>query len=93
MMAPITPFLADYLWGVLRPADGPELVHLASWPTWAPALIDPALWTQMAARPAAGRARPVGPVGGLGADQAAARAGAGLVGAARLRRCRPNCAT
>ena len=48
MMAPITPFLADYLWGVLRPADGPESVHLASWPTWDPALIDPSLSAQMA---------------------------------------------
>src|SRR5208337_3865751 len=33
MMAPITPFVADYLWGVLRPADAPESVHLAAWPT------------------------------------------------------------
>jgi isoleucyl-tRNA synthetase len=48
MMAPITPFLADYLWGVLRPADAPESVHLASWPAWDPALIDPALSSQMA---------------------------------------------
>ena len=48
MMAPITPFLADYLWGVLRPADGPESVHLAAWPTWDPALIDPPLSEQMA---------------------------------------------
>ena len=48
MLAPITPFLADYLWAVLRPADGPESVHLASWPTPDPALIDPALSSQMA---------------------------------------------
>jgi len=48
MMAPITPFLADYLWGVLRPADAPESVHLASWPTPDPDLIDPALSSQMA---------------------------------------------
>ena len=48
MMAPITPFLADYLWGVLRPADAPESVHLASWPTWDAALIDPSLSAQMA---------------------------------------------
>ena len=48
MMAPITPFLADYLWGVLRPADAPESVHLASWPAWDQDLIDPALSSQMA---------------------------------------------
>src|SRR6185437_17168622 len=33
MLAPIIPFLADYLWGVLRAADAPESVHLATWPT------------------------------------------------------------
>jgi isoleucyl-tRNA synthetase len=48
MMAPITPFLPDYLWGVLRPADAPESVHLAAWPTWDADLIDPALSAQMA---------------------------------------------
>ena len=48
MMAPITPFLADYLWGVLRPADGPESVHLASWPSADAALIDADLSAQMA---------------------------------------------
>src|SRR6202020_1598427 len=30
------------------PADAPESVHLASWPGWDPALIDPALASQMA---------------------------------------------
>jgi isoleucyl-tRNA synthetase len=48
MLAPITPFLSDYLWGVLRPADSPESVHLASWPSVDPELIDPALSAQMA---------------------------------------------
>jgi isoleucyl-tRNA synthetase len=48
MLAPAIPFLSDYLWGVLRPADGPESVHLASWPSFDPALIDPALSAQMA---------------------------------------------
>ena len=47
MLAPITPFLSDYLWGVLRPADGPESVHLASWPSFDPALIDSTLSSQM----------------------------------------------
>jgi len=48
MMAPIAPFLPDYLWGVLRPADAPESVHLASWPTWDDSLIDSSLSAQMA---------------------------------------------
>ncbi|HLH83937.1 MAG TPA: isoleucine--tRNA ligase [Trebonia sp.] len=48
LMAPITPFLADYVWGVLRPGDSPESVHLASWPSHDPALIDETLSSQMA---------------------------------------------
>jgi isoleucyl-tRNA synthetase len=47
LMAPITPFLADYVWGVLRPGDEPESVHLSAWPSHDPALIDPALSAQM----------------------------------------------
>jgi isoleucyl-tRNA synthetase len=48
LMAPITPFLTDYVWGVLRRRSGPESVHLASWPAADPAVIDPALAAQMA---------------------------------------------
>jgi len=48
LLAPITPFLSDYLWGVLRPAGGPESVHLAPWPGWDQALIDDDLIGQMA---------------------------------------------
>jgi isoleucyl-tRNA synthetase len=48
MLAPVTPFLSDYLWGALRQADGPESVHLASWPSVDQALIDPDLSAQMA---------------------------------------------
>jgi isoleucyl-tRNA synthetase len=48
MLAPITPFLSDYLWNVLRPGDAPESVHLASWPPSDEALVDPALSSQMA---------------------------------------------
>jgi isoleucyl-tRNA synthetase len=47
-MAPITPFLADYVWSVLRPADEAESVHLSSWPAYDAALIDPELSAQMA---------------------------------------------
>jgi isoleucyl-tRNA synthetase len=47
LMAPITPFLADYMWGVLRPGDAPESVHLSSWPSHDPSLIDASLSAQM----------------------------------------------
>jgi isoleucyl-tRNA synthetase len=48
LMAPITPFLADYVWGVLRPGDSPESVHQASWPVHDASLIDESLSAQMA---------------------------------------------
>jgi isoleucyl-tRNA synthetase len=48
LMAPITPFLADYVWGVLRPGDEPESVHLTSWPSHDASLIDESLSAQMA---------------------------------------------
>jgi isoleucyl-tRNA synthetase len=49
LMAPITPFLTDYIWAVLRSSDAaPQSVHLASWPVADPALIDPVLSAQMA---------------------------------------------
>jgi isoleucyl-tRNA synthetase len=48
LLAPVTPFLSDYLWGVLRPAGGPDSVHLASWPACDETLIDPTLSAQMA---------------------------------------------
>ena len=48
LMAPLTPFLADHVWTVLRGPDDPESVHLASWPAVDQALIDSGLSTQMA---------------------------------------------
>ncbi len=48
LMAPVTPFLADYVWGVIRPGDSPESVHLSSWPVHDPSLIDESLSAQMA---------------------------------------------
>jgi isoleucyl-tRNA synthetase len=48
MMAPITPFLADYAWRVVRPAEEPESVHLSSWPAPDASLIDEQLSSQMA---------------------------------------------
>ncbi|MBV9092394.1 MAG: isoleucine--tRNA ligase [Streptosporangiaceae bacterium] len=48
LMAPFTPFVTDYVWGVLRPSGAAESVHLASWPSFDPGLIDPGLSSRMA---------------------------------------------
>jgi isoleucyl-tRNA synthetase len=48
LMAPFVPFVTDYVWGVLRRPGAAESVHLASWPAFDAALIDPALSAQMA---------------------------------------------
>jgi isoleucyl-tRNA synthetase len=48
LMAPITPFITDYMWGVLRADDAPESVHLAAWPVVDESLIDTQLAAQMA---------------------------------------------
>jgi Valyl-tRNA synthetase len=46
-MAPIVPFVTDYVWAVLRTVDDPDSVHLASWPAPDQDLIDERLSTQM----------------------------------------------
>jgi isoleucyl-tRNA synthetase len=48
LMAPITPFITDYIWAVLREDDAPESVHLAAWPEADETLIDADLAAQMA---------------------------------------------
>ena len=48
LMAPLTPFLTDYLWAVLRSPGAPDSVHLAAWPEPDPGLLDPGLTGQMA---------------------------------------------
>ena len=48
LMAPITPFLADHVWSVLRGPGDPDSVHLASWPAADETLIDSRLSAQMA---------------------------------------------
>jgi isoleucyl-tRNA synthetase len=47
LMAPIVPFVTDYVWAVLRTADDPDSVHLASWPAPDQDLIDERLSSQM----------------------------------------------
>jgi isoleucyl-tRNA synthetase len=50
LLAPVTPFLTDYLWAVLQAGTpgAPESVHLAAWPAADPSLIDAELASQMA---------------------------------------------
>jgi isoleucyl-tRNA synthetase len=48
LLAPFTPFLTDYLWGVLGGPGAPESVHLASWPAADETLIDERLSADMA---------------------------------------------
>ncbi len=48
LMAPIAPFLTDYVWDVLRTDTAPDSVHLASWPVVDEDLLNPALTGQMA---------------------------------------------
>lgn len=48
LMAPIAPFVTDYLWDVLRSPEAPPSVHLTSWPATREDLLDPALSEQMA---------------------------------------------
>ncbi|GLW63169.1 isoleucine--tRNA ligase [Actinomadura rubrobrunea] len=47
LMAPMVPFITDYVWDAIRPADAPESVHLADWPAVREDLIDPRLTAQM----------------------------------------------
>ena len=61
LMAPITPFITDYVWSALRTPDAPESVHLARWPEADPALHRRGAVRADGAGPAAGRAGPVGP--------------------------------
>jgi isoleucyl-tRNA synthetase len=48
LLAPIVPFITDYVWDVLRSPDAPESVHLAAWPAADPTLLDATLTEQMA---------------------------------------------
>jgi len=47
LMAPITPFITDYVWDVLRGDGTPESVHLAAWPVSDESLIDTGLAAHM----------------------------------------------
>ena len=91
LMAPVTPFLADYVWGVLRPGDSPESVHLTSWPSYDASLIDPELSAQMAlARRLVELGRSARSAASVRTRQPLSRA---LVGAAGFASLPPRCGT
>ncbi|MFC4536503.1 isoleucine--tRNA ligase [Sphaerisporangium dianthi] len=48
LMAPLVPFLTDYVWDVLRAPDAPASVHLTTWPEVREDLLDAGLSEQMA---------------------------------------------
>jgi isoleucyl-tRNA synthetase len=48
LMAPIAPFVTDYVWDVLRRDGDPDSVHLTTWPEVNEALLDPVLSDRMA---------------------------------------------
>lgn len=48
LMSPVVPFITDYVWDVLRDTGSPSSVHLATWPSVAEDLLNPALSEQMA---------------------------------------------
>jgi len=47
-MAPIVPFLTEYVWGILRGEQDADSVHLTGWPEPGPGLVDRQLSAQMA---------------------------------------------
>jgi isoleucyl-tRNA synthetase len=47
LLAPIIPFITEYVWRAMRDDQEPASVHLASWPEADQSLIDPALADQM----------------------------------------------
>ncbi|MBG0829526.1 isoleucine--tRNA ligase [Planomonospora sp. ID67723] len=48
LMAPVAPFITDYVWDVLRSDESPVSVHLDTWPSVKEEALDPALLEQMA---------------------------------------------
>ena len=85
LMAPIVPFLTDYVWGILRAPDDPESVHLTTWPRVDPGLVDRELSAQMGlARRLVELGRSARAAASLGIRQPLPRALAGAAGFAGL---------
>jgi isoleucyl-tRNA synthetase len=85
LMAPIAPFLTDYLWDVLRGGSPRDSVHLAAWPVPDGRLVDDRLGAQMAlARRLAGLGQAARADAAVPARQPLARALVAAPGFARL---------
>jgi isoleucyl-tRNA synthetase len=85
LMAPIVPFLTEYVWGILRGPDDPESVHLTSWPSVDSGLVDRDLSAQMGlARRLVELGRSARAAASLGIRQPLPRALAGAAGFAGL---------
>jgi len=85
LMAPIVPFITDYVWGILRAGEGPDSVHLATWPVADPALLDERLSAQMSlARRVVELGRSARAAASLGIRQPLPRALTGAAGFADL---------
>jgi isoleucyl-tRNA synthetase len=85
LMAPIVPFLTDYVWGILRGPTDPESVHLTTWPAVDPGLVDRDLSAQMGlARRLVELGRSARAAASLGIRQPLPRALAGAAGFADL---------
>jgi len=77
VMAPVVPFLTDHVWTLIGAGetDGPDSVHLTSWPLPVPALIDSQLASQVAlARRLAGLGRSARSAAAISVRQPLARA-------------------
>jgi isoleucyl-tRNA synthetase len=85
LMAPVVPFLTDHVWGILRGPEDPESVHLTTWPSVDPGLVDRQLSAHMAlARRLVELGRSARAAAALGIRQPLPRALAGAAGFADL---------
>ncbi len=75
LLAPLTPFLTDWLWPRLEVPGAPDSVHLAAWPEVPAAAADTAAVDADDAGPPARGTRPIGTSGREGEDTPAAAAG------------------
>jgi isoleucyl-tRNA synthetase len=85
LMAPMVPFLTDYVWGILRGPEDPDSVHLTTWPDASPGLVDRQLSEQMGlARRLVELGRSARAAASLGIRQPLPRAVVGAAGFAGL---------
>jgi isoleucyl-tRNA synthetase len=85
LMAPIVPFLTEYVWGILRGEEAADSVHLTTWPEPDRGLVDRQLSAHMAlARRIVEMGRSARAAASLGIRQPLSRALVGAAGFADL---------